>query len=104
MIPPNEVYFNIVHKHLQVRIYDRPGYHYYALHRIGSVTKEVTPGHYDCFQLGKPSNRKSPEFSGIFPNRGGGSQKKVIFPTFLKLLLEWANSSRNAKKIFSIFI
>ena len=45
MIPPNEVYFNIVHKHLQVRIYDRPGYHYYALHRIGSVTKEVTLGH-----------------------------------------------------------
>jgi len=35
---------------------------------------------------------------------GGGSQKKVIFPTFFKNCLEWANSSRNAKKIFSIFI
>ena len=38
-------------------------------------------GDYDV--LGKPSNRKSPEFSGIFPKRGGES-KEGHFPDFFK--------------------
>ena len=49
-----------------------------------SVSSNKLPANTLTGNLGKASRKKSPELSGIFPKRGGGSQKKVIFPTFLK--------------------